>query len=238
MGIPLQYSLDIPTRCLALLDACEKQIAVNEAHARRYGGPLDTTLLIALASQMILLPIERIVKHLGDQVVGYTDDRQLSPKVSKALREKIRGRSLRDNARLAEFSWSFIPKAEVFPTSKGIPDDVADLLNGEPSHQAAQRMSMDQFVSCLRNSLAHGGVMYLDGDGYTSRSTAEMLLFVSARQSRPEPFVNESTRKIVVPQPVTEALRLLRISTKDFRNFLYAWNEWLDEAGVSQEIAA
>ncbi|OWV91028.1 hypothetical protein [Rhizobium sp. R693] len=238
MGIPLQYSLDIPRRCLDLLDVCEQQIARNEVHARRYGGPLDTTLLLALASQMILLPIERITKHLGGDVLGYTDDRQLLPKVGESLREKIRKRSLRDNAQLAGFDWSFIANSEVFPTSQGVPHRIAEVLVEERAHQAAQHMPMDQFMSCLRNSLAHGGVMYLDGNGYTSHSTAEMLLFVSAKQSRPEPFVDESTGKIVVPQPVTEALRLLRISTKDFRNFLYAWNEWLDETGVSQEIAA
>ncbi|KRC12695.1 hypothetical protein ASE23_20250 [Rhizobium sp. Root73] len=187
---------------------------------------------------MILLPIERIMKHLDEDVVGYTDDRQLSPDVSRSIQERIRGKKLRNNAELAGFGWSFIPRTQVFQTSNELPEGIAKSLSSDEANASAQDMPMDQFISCLRNSLAHGGVMYLDQQGYSSRKAAEMLLFVSAKQTRPAPFVDEKTGKIIVPLPVTDGLRLLRIATRDFRLFLSSWTEWLDEVGILKEIAA
>ena len=237
MGIPQQYSLDVPKRCLDLLALCEKIVVDHEEHSRRHGGPLDTTLLLALASQMILLPIERIMRHLGETVVGYTDDRQLTPGVTEFLNGSVQGRKLRHNAELADFSWSFVPRARIFATSQGLPNDIAEALIDVNAQRAAQDMTMDQFISCFRNSLAHGGIMYLDGEGRSSAQNAEMLLFVSAKQHRPEPFF-DATGKIVVPPPVTEALRLIRIPTKEFRHFLAKWVAWLDRGGLAGEIAA
>ncbi|MEM5495436.1 hypothetical protein [Hoeflea sp. AS16] len=238
MGIPQHYSLDIPARCLALLDLCEP--VVKSAGGRgRFGGPLNTTLLLALATPMISLPIERIYKNIdfGDRE-GMVDDRRVNPQLAERLDAEIKRKTLRQNRYFSDLHWSFAKDVEIFNAAHPLSTDLADQLSSDDAHEAARSMEMAQFVSCLRNALAHGGIMYLDGDGQSSTGQADMLLFVSAKPLIPDPVFDEKKGKYVNSRPVMESMRLLRIPQEDFRTFLKSWVTWLNELGIIEDLDA
>ena len=238
MGIPQHYSLDIPARCLALLDLCEP-VVMGAAGQDRFGGPLNTTLLLALATPMISLPIERIYKNidLGD-LEGMVDDRRVNPQLAERLDAEIKRKTLRQNGYFSDLHWSFAKDAEIFNAAHPLSRDLADHLSSDTAHEAARSMEMAQFVSCLRNALAHGGIMYLDSDGRSSTGQADMLLFLSAKQSFPDPVFDGKKGKYVNSRPVTESIRLLRIPQRDFRTFLIRWVTWLNDLGIIEDLKA
>lgn len=238
MGIPQNYSLDIPARCLALLDVCEP--VVNRARCQdRFGGPLTTTLLLALATPMISLPIERIYKNidLGD-AEGMADDRAVDPHFADKLAAEIKYKKLGQNAYFGDLRWSFTKDVKIFNAARALSQNLASHMSTDEARQAASSMEMAQFVSCLRNAIAHGGILYLDGDGRSSFRQAEMLLFVSAKQTTPDPRFDESKNRHVNSRPVTESMRLLRIPQEDFRTFLRSWARWLEDLGVIADLRA
>jgi hypothetical protein len=235
MGIPQHYSLEIPTRCLHLLDLTQR--SVTDDTAERFGGPLTTTMMLALATPMISLPYERIYKHVElDGTEGYADDRTLNTPFAEKLDAEINKTALKQNRYFGPLRWSFMKDVEVFNIAKRLPADLADGLNTDEATNHAQAMSLAQFIACIRNALAHGGIMYLDENGRSSEGTAAMLLFVSAKQRWPDPVFDEKKRKCISARPVTESLRLLRIGEAEFRTFLGGWVEWLNTLGVLEEF--
>ena len=60
----ISYSLDLPSRCLDLLSTLLPIIEQNEELSARYGGPPTTTLTLAMAGPLLILPIERIERQL------------------------------------------------------------------------------------------------------------------------------------------------------------------------------
>lgn len=235
MGIPQHYSLEIPTRCLHLLNII--QHSVTEDDGKHFGGSLTTTMMLALATPMISLPYERIYKHLelGD-AEGYADDRTLSTPFAEKLDAEINKTALTQNEYFARLGWSFVKDVNVFNIAKRLPDDLADRLGTDEARNQAQAMSLAQFIACIRNALAHGGIMYLDENGRSSEGTAAMLLFISAKQRWPDPVFDEKKGKCVSVRPVTESLRLLRIPEGEFRTFLGRWVEWLNDLGMLKEF--
>ena len=63
MSNPRNSSLDLPNRCLDLLDELWDVVANDQHLGARHGGPLSTTFLLSLAAPIVVLPTERILKQ-------------------------------------------------------------------------------------------------------------------------------------------------------------------------------
>ena len=59
MGRPTHYSSEIPIRCQALIAMLRDKVQEESDPDGRWGGPLRTTFLVAMATPMVVLPIER-----------------------------------------------------------------------------------------------------------------------------------------------------------------------------------
>lgn len=63
MGIPSNYSIDLPNRCLALLEGLWDHVSGDDKLGLLHGGPLTTTFLLSLAIPIVVMPTERILKQ-------------------------------------------------------------------------------------------------------------------------------------------------------------------------------
>lgn len=217
MGIPQHYSRDVPERCERLLELL-LPVVEREQFEERYGGPLKTTFLLALATPMVLLPVERLFKRINHNEGGIADDRALSGALDDAV-ASVLGYTLKD-APFGGNEWSYVPGVEPFNIAGSWPTQLLDRLGEKPAFEAAQQASAWGILQDLRNALAHGGVAYLDAAGRNSTSGAEMLVFAGLQ-----------TRHKAPPQ-----LNLLRIQKDEFRDFLSRWTRWLTESGVSRAL--
>ena len=244
MGIPNHYSAELPDRCMALIDWLLPVVrgeanvvprrtgpeapprAVVASPAPRYGGPLTTTFLLALATPMILLPIERVLRA-DEQGEPYIDDRSLDPDLAAAIRAGLGAGPLRNVEFFIPGAWSFAQfdyRGENLADS--FPDRFTEALVKPDAQLAAARMERSQWASTLRNALGHGGVFYLDAEGrHPWGGVAEGLAFVSAK------YPNRDTK--LAPTH----LNVLRISEGDFLTFLRRWAQWLKSSGLSQHMA-
>ncbi len=225
------YSLDLPTRCLDLLSTLLPVIEQNRELAGRYGGPPTTTLTLAMAAPMLTLPIERIERQL-QETEGYADDRGISKLLAKKIEVAVHGKRLCDHPIFAELKWSFLQSVPMFNIANGLSDEVADRLHTKAAENSAMELPFTTFLSCLRNGLSHGGVLYLNEQGRTIGGEARMLCFVSARQDRIRPNCDKRDGPCPIVIPRTRDLRLLRIGEVMFREFLSRWVHWLKEAGL------
>jgi hypothetical protein len=68
MGNPLHTSLELPQRCLQLID--ELWAAVEDTKEKQHPelGSLTTTFLLAMSMPIVNLPMERLVngRHIGN----------------------------------------------------------------------------------------------------------------------------------------------------------------------------
>jgi hypothetical protein len=227
LGNPNHYSLDLPDRCLQLIDGLWKHVAQLPERGQPDLGPLTTTFLLAMAMPMIILPIERIERHLGRKIdEGYADDRRNSPpRLLKAIEGGLGGQKLRHSPFYSADAWSFIdlPRSDV-NIAQGLPYEVAEALASPVARERAASMPASQWCGVLRNALAHGGIAYLDNTGQSTPTLrAESLCFVSGK------FANDGS---------LVGIRLLRISEAHFFRFLHAWTEWLQKSGVEKLMAA
>jgi hypothetical protein len=89
MGIPQHYSRDVPQRCEALI---EELLPIVEGGLRadaKFGGPLKTTLLLALATPMVVLPVERIFKRVAFNDPGVADDRGIDEALARGVKSVL-----------------------------------------------------------------------------------------------------------------------------------------------------
>lgn len=93
------YSFDLPERCLDLLSTLLPFVEQNERLASRHGGALTTTLTLAMAAPMLILPIERIERQLQN-AEGYADDRVISGRLAEKIEAAVLGKRLRDQRSL------------------------------------------------------------------------------------------------------------------------------------------
>lgn len=226
MGLPNSYSVELPARCNDLLQLLLPIVLSDENTASRHGGALTTTLTLALATPMLTLPIERILKHLGEEE-GYADERLVSEQLAKRIEVAVKEKKLCDHPMFAAFDWSILQNVQPFNIADGISRDIAEALNSQDAKEAAKQLSFVTFLNCLRNGLSHGGILYLNDQGETSHGEASMLCFVSARQDRTPPKCEGREGRCPTVIPKTRDLRLLRISENNFREFLGLWVDWL-----------
>jgi hypothetical protein len=94
MGNPLHYSLELPQRCLQLIEELWPCAERTWQPGRSSLGPLTTTFLISMSMPIITLPVERIERHQNDNGQGYADDRDLNRRLAEAVITVLGGHPL------------------------------------------------------------------------------------------------------------------------------------------------
>ncbi|WP_242122187.1 hypothetical protein [Sphingomonas lacusdianchii] len=227
MGIPANYSRELPERCLHLIETLLPSVESISFPGQENIGPLTTTFLLALATPMIVLPIERVERHRGKHFEGYVDERPLDPQLTALIDGELGGRALRHSSFFAPAEW----RLARFPHQPGqnlaryFPHELSAELNTPQAEARASAMAASEWASCLRNALAHGGVAYLDADGFQKYGMkADKLAFISG--------------KYVADAQMPESLKVLCIKEQDFLAFIRRWVSWLTATGLSLDLAA
>jgi hypothetical protein len=221
--LPQHYSRDIVKRCHTLLGRLLPLIERGHPDDRKFGGPLSTTFMLAMATPMIVLPLERIHKPATRRgQVG--DDREVDVALAQEVAAVLGGdRRFGDSPFGSGGSWSYIPTYNPhFNLANPLPQELVERLASREAAERAKTAPTAVILNVLRNGLAHGGVAYLNGDGRTSDGVAAMFAFVStARDDR---------RRII-------GLDVLRIGQADFLSFLTKWAEWLEPSEISRALS-
>ncbi|TPK91492.1 hypothetical protein [Mesorhizobium sp. B2-4-17] len=162
--------------------------------------------------------MNRAVEHLNDAV--------LDPHLAAIIRKGI-GSEVVANAgfyRPGTWRYHYLPRGGGLPdlSQDGLPKPFEGALASPGAEKAAGTLSTASFCTILRNGLAHGGILYLDKDGQTTRSApVQMFCFVSTKQSQ---------------QNGIEGLHFLRVRMKDYRAFLQIWTNWLQASATPSKV--
>jgi hypothetical protein len=234
MGVPYHTSRDIPGRCLWLIERLLPEARMVRAPDEPELGPLDTTFLFAMSTLIITLPIERLERHRrreerGEQ--GYMDDRPLDPSAAREI-DAVLGNddtTFRDAPFYVPHAWRFasINYEPHHNLALRLPEKLKVMLSEDDASRAADEMSARAWVNCIRNALAHGGILYLDADGRQSRGRpTEMMGLASALYPR---------GNLRVPP---EKIIALRTSREGYRATLQKWVSWVQSTGLADALAA
>jgi hypothetical protein len=220
MATPNHYSLQLPDRCLHLIDELWSCVENVYDPANPHAGPMTTTFLLAMAMPIVILPIERIQKQRQNE--GYVNDRPIEPGVAEAVDAAFGGK-FRESPFFIQGAWSYATWPPDTNIARDMPSRLLQELSSQAAYGRAESMNASQWSSVLRNALAHGGVAYLDAKGAaTSGNQADMFCFVSGKK------VDGTLLR----------LDCLRISEANFRNFLAQWVRWLRDSKVTSLMAA
>ena len=227
MGNPQNYSLELPDRCLILLDElwpfAQKVYLAKQTHL----GPLTSTFLLSMSMPIINLPIERIERCSHKLATHYASDQFVDPAAAAAILETLRSTTFGKAPFFTTGAWRFVNcKAPPFPNiAEGLPDELAQEFETESAASNAATMPVSQWCSILRNALAHGGIAYLNEKGRTSYGEpVKMYVFVSGKYA---PAIEGGPLQLT-------AVNLLRISEVDYWNFLHHWVAWLRDTGIAK----
>lgn len=222
MGRPAHYSLDIVVRCRSLLTHLVPHVLKGLPDDSGFGGPLSTTLLLALSGPMIALPVERIVKPADDRDV-VADDRPLNAGLSEEVNKLFDGtKKFSACPFLAGTDWRLVRGVAPFNIADWGNDDVFEQLAGDAGKTTLADATAKFMMLHLRNAIAHGGILYLDKNGRLNNHAAAMLGFVSARLDKGK----------------VQALNIARVSEADFEKFLLAWSDWVGKSGVGDAVSS
>jgi hypothetical protein len=221
MANPEHYSRDIALRCQSLIQHLLPKIEAGLGDETRFGGPLKTTFLLAMATPLILLPMERIFKPAMHRVVTANDrhqDIRLASLVDEAFGPtKAFGKT--DFGRKGD--WRYVANYPLFNVAFGLPEALVRELGKPEAAHAAMVATTRTILGNLRNALAHGGIAYLDKHGGQSVGEAAMFAFVAFENHRGRPV----------------GLNVIRVSEDTFRNFLNTWTTWLGNSGVAYAMS-
>jgi hypothetical protein len=226
MSNPRHYSVEIPQRCLQLIDELWPHAEKTQQPNHPDLGPLTTTFLISMSMPIINLPVERIERHRSTRNEGYADDRYIDATLTAAVDTILSGQELRKAPFYSHGAWSYASNSDgaAFNVARSLPTDLGQQLCTKAAIAKAAKMPTSQWCSILRNAMAHGGIAYLDEHGQTSYGQpVKMYAFISG------PNVKDQE------QPVT--LNVLRISEVNYRIFLRRWVEWLESSGLNEMAA-
>lgn len=228
MGNPQHFSLELPQRCQQLIQELYPYLP-DGTNCGEVPRKLRATFLLSISMPMINLPLERINKFRADDgqakhlAAEHMNDRPLDMNVANAMQLAIDSKILLKDAPFFSGSWRYLrlPKGEGFPNlaQNGLPQAVADALSVNTS-DAGLAISTKLFCDILRNSLAHGGILFLNERGESSREDAVRM------------FVFVSTDRAANPS----ALHFLRVGMRDYREFLQQWAGWLSESGLQKGL--
>lgn len=222
MGRPTHYSVELPARCQALIDRYAERIGEETDPHDGFNGPLKTTFLLAMATPMLVLPLERIFRPAvwGDR--GVADDLPLDERVGARVAETLgKKRAFGDAPFYRHGAWAYLPTCPAFEVGRDWPVDRLDELAADGAVADAQSSAASDVLMVMRNGLAHGGVTYLDQHGRHTLSATHMLGFAG--------FPSRGDR---------QHLRLLRVGVEDFQVFLGLWAAWLSDSGAADAMQA
>ena len=224
MGRPAHYSLDIVMRCRSLLVHLMPHVQKGLPDDKQFGGSLSTTFLLAMATPMIALPVERIFKpDTGKDVVA--DDRPLNTDLLDEVNRVFDGKTkFKECPFFIQTDWRLVRDVKPFNIAEWGNHEVFEKLANDAGKKAAAEETARFMMIHLRNAIAHGGIVYLDKNGRLNEKTAAMLGFISAK-------INRKTQKL-------DGLHISRVSEPDFSRFLLAWSDWIRILGVSATISS
>ena len=220
--IPEHYSRDIAQRCGSLIRYLRPIVQQGLPDDLQYHGPLNTTFLLALATPMIVLPIERIFKPADPRATHAADDRDIDPALSREV-DEVLGPTRRFGTApfVVAGRWSYVPGYRPFNLASTWPDDLLQGLGTPHASTDADSALTSRLLRDLRNALAHGGIAYLDATGTQTDSNAAMLAFAGTKLDRKGRLVG---------------LNVLRVSEEDFCTFLLAWSNWLATPRIREAL--
>lgn len=199
--IPQRFAIEYPERCLHLLDALEPIAQERDL----YG-----TFSVMLAASILIVPWERANgRHPLTQEQGGD--------LHAGLRKLERRRWI-----AADF-WPDAPAGEWrFSRIMGNPNDV-NAWHDEEGHPSfsqeantIQRRQVGEVFRVLRNALAHGNIVYLDGRGReTAGARVQHIAFLSRYEETPE------------QREEAETYRVVTVRERDFLPFVRAWALWV-----------
>ena len=126
MGRPVHYSAEVPARCQALIDMLIGHVEEDSDSQGRWGGPLKTTFLLAMATPMLVLPIERIFKPQDPNKPFAADDIELQPELGERVASIFGPR--REFASTPFFepgNWTYVASCDGFEVGRNWPPDLA-----------------------------------------------------------------------------------------------------------------
>jgi hypothetical protein len=223
MGNPRHFSLELPQRCLQLIEELWPCAETIRPEFKPELGALTTTFLISMSMPIINLPVERIERYKDAKDQGYADDRHLNAGMARAIADVLGGHKFKKAPFFISDAWSFATRdaESLFNIADLIPDDLAIELGTERAIDRAAQMPTSQWCSVLRNALAHGGIAYLDDAGASSfNKPVKMYAFISGK------FDDDEDTLI--------GLNILRISESNYRAFLKKWVRWLRAAELTE----
>lgn len=218
MGNPTHFSLEVPKRAHQLL--CDMYERLSESEGTKL--PLKATFLLSVSMPIIILPIERILNYKRNATNGPVNDAVLNPALANALDNALDLEAEVHKAPFFKGPWEYaaLEKEIEFPNlaSDGLPDKIAEKLDSPSALEDAKNLPANRFCKILRNSLAHGGILYLDENGRSYQGApVQRFAFVSTND----------------PKNPTK-LHFLRIGMFEFRQFLQSWTEWLNEESMER----
>ena len=184
---------------------------------------------------IINIPTERIERYLSlRDAEGYVDDRYINPDATEAFRDVLQRQRFREAPFFVPGRWRFYEyRGESINLSNGMPEMIAAELEKHEAADRAAEMHASQWLSVIRNALAHGGVIYLDERGRSSTDTpVRMFGFVNGKfKSGPCPHKQDQDCRA---ERVLTGLNILRVSEEDYREFLHLWVDWMQNSGLAQ----
>jgi hypothetical protein len=214
MTQPTHYTLELVERCQSLLTHLWPVVKKGLPGDEHFGGVLTTTFLVSLAMPIVTLPLERLE---GGAKYRVADENVLDTKVCDAFESGL-GRKLKDSE-FARLDWRYVTGVDAFNIADGFSKELCEKLRDDRAGAAAQEETLDRQLRVLRNALAHGGVVYLDKDGWQSNESAGMVAFVRS---------HDADKK----KGVSRRFSIVRLSEEDLRGFLYGWCDWLQNIGM------
>jgi hypothetical protein len=130
MGNPINYSLELPDRCLTLLERLWEPASAVRRDDQPELGPLTSTFLISMSMPIINLPVERIERRRGAEDQHYANDRPIQPNIVAEVERVLGNNPLKSAPFYREGVWSFVQcsQAPLPNIARGLPEDVAVAL--------------------------------------------------------------------------------------------------------------
>lgn len=210
MGTPAHYASELPHRLGFLIDHLYPMVEKGLPGDHKFGGALGTTFLLAMATPMIVLPMERILRAQGGKQV-MADDNLGNPRLAQHVAALFAKGQRFDQAPFAKLDgWSYVAGHVRFDVGNNWPQALLDGLDTPKARADVRAADTRQILTDLRNALSHGGITYLNGDGRHVYGD-EVVMFAFAAQET----IKGDTYNIV------------RVTERAFRTFLSEWSAWL-----------
>ena len=210
--IPARFIFEYPERCLQLIEEIEPL-----ARSRSLVGSFS----LLVAPSLFLIPYERL-KNNHPLREGTRE-----PEVNRALKRVGRQKWSRSEFWDGEpgQSWRFT-RIVTSPerTEEWADEEGLHPFDGEAKNHIG-RADTERVIRVIRNALAHGNIVYLDGKGYERLGAQVQYLAFLSRYEENE-----------VDRQRAETYRLVAVTEDDFLAFLKQWSAWLQSKGRDARI--